>query len=737
MRRFLTFTSLLLLSLGTAPVRAAAQSRAQLRVRTSTGAFTFRMGERIPLTLEFTAPQDAHLALIMATYDRSGRMPYESFEVSPFSGATDPLAAYFATGGIMGGMSAPPEPLSSDKPISMQLDMNEWVRFDQPGDYTVTVRSSRVLAAGQPTLADHDHPVVADPLTLHIVPATPEWQRATLSAALKTLQTKASPFAPPPPQTTAAIAPRRFLATPAPINALAADLGDDQPAAPRFALGLAGLPPSLHELAVKTLEQQIANPAVSVSTWLMVALEALRAGSQASPEAQFRDRSESHTAVVQAIVAALPRKQDKAKADTADLLLREESGRPGSSATKAALGGALASTFTLLPEQRQAILLDAQWDALSPYLHTQTLQEIVSLPSPDPGDRRTDIYNRVSLKSAALHRWYEVDPVAATQAAYAQIGSATPSFTAANLWFLPAEPLPHLEIIWAQALLDPASETNPATLAALMTRFGTGAFSSQVATKVRASLDQQACAPQAAMLAYILKADPDLGSSVLHAALQARAHTGCYRVLFDDLAPYGNPPVLTDVAINTINDPDPQTAADALRYLATYGDKRALQPMLERYRTWSAEWSGKTAELQPVNSFTPSANWRQLVLGQALANALLANQGWIPDQTLRAEVLARSVTEFMRTQLEQSATLGPPSYRVNVSQFEGRLSIQIGPYNIPSFDLLEAKLAQFPLGTVFSVTPLVPGSDGERLTAKAKAIFDRAGMQATSPATQP
>lgn len=113
---------------------------AQLHVATTTGATTFHIGERISLQLEFTANPDAHLGVTTKSYDRSGRMSVESFEISPSSGFSDPLAAYFGGGMMMGGMYTVQE--LSGKPYTMHLDMNEWVRFDTPGDYTVVVRET-------------------------------------------------------------------------------------------------------------------------------------------------------------------------------------------------------------------------------------------------------------------------------------------------------------------------------------------------------------------------------------------------------------------------------------------------------------------------------------------------------------------------------------------------------------------------------------------------------------------
>lgn len=730
MRRHISRPPLLLfIAVVTCCVSSHAQDHsAQLHVSTAADATTFHIGERIALQLDFTASPDAHLAMTTASYDRSGRMNYETFQVSPSSGFSDPLASYFNGGSFMGGGPSGIASLSL-KPNTMHVDLNGWVRFDSPGDYTVTIHSTRVFSVGKLFIANHDQLVTSNPIKLHIIAATPEWQKATLASALQALATlKSGPFAQVPPEATAAIADIRFLGSAESVPVLAAGLSDEQsPRAFPFGFGLIGLPPSLHDLAIRALRQRIDDPDVPVSGWILLTLSVLEMTPAASPEQDFANRGAAHEQAVQLAIAALPLKSGKARAATADMLLRENTGSLTPD-DKAAIAQALASDFTALPEQNQAILLDWQWNLLRSVITPQTLQQIASLPVNDAGSRTVTTYDRVQLKSDALRRWYELDPHAAKAAAYAQIGSANPSLTAAKLWFLPSEPLPYFGSVWAQALLDPSSNANPEVLAALMTRFGTGEFASQVATKIRLSLDQQACAPQAAMLAYVIKFDADEAGPLLRDALQARSRTGCYRELFDDLSRYTTATALTDAAIETVDDPNPEAATSALRYLAIYGDKRPQQAILHHYISWTDEWAGKADQLQP-DLFKPSPNWAQLNLGESLGRALLVNQGWITDDRLRSEVLRRCVGELMCRTLQQIGAASGPPYPVILFQIgSDRVSIHVGPYEIPNLDLLKNKLSQYPEGTTFTLAQPESSADSRRLEQQVQSIFDEAHM---------
>ena len=710
----------------------AQTEQAQLHVSIATGATTFHIGERIPLQLDFTAPPDAHVAMTNASYDRSGRMNYETFDVSPGTGFSDPLAAYFNSGLFAGGGLFGVAELSL-KPNTIHLDLNEWVRFDQPGEYTVTVHSNRVFSAGKPIFAEQ-HPLTSNPIKLHIIAATPEWQKATLAAAVETLKEKPAVVGrPETEETRAAIATIRYLGSAESIPVMAAGLGEDSASASAFGFGLIGLPVSLQEDARRELRERIGDAETPVSGWMVTALAALDASPASSPEEKMKARIAAHQEVVGLVIAALPLKTGKAEAGTADVLLREDTGSL-TAEDKDAIARALSSTFLQLPEENQAMLLGWQWDVVRSAISTQVLEQIAELPVGDPGSHAVTAYERVQLKASALERLYELEPDEARRLAYAAIGSAKPALTARQLWFLPAEPLPEFEPMWAQALLDDSAGGNPEVLAGLMTRFGTGEFAAQVAAKLRATLDAGGCAREAAMLAYVVKFNTDLAGPLLRDALGVREHIWCYRNMIGEVAQYATGPALTDVAMEEVGDIEPEIATNAVQYLATYGDKRAQQVILNRYLSWTEEWAGKSDELQPGVVLGPARGTQSLLLGEALGRALLVNQGWMADDHLRSQVLSRCVGEQMRLMLEQAANASKTPYMVMVTRAgDGRGSVQVGPYEIPNLDLLKAKLSQFPRGTEFNLVEPDRSGDAVSFGEKVRAVFDEAGMRLTKP----
>ncbi len=142
MRRLPPMFALAAGCLGFVPL-AAQPAKPTLELSAANGQTTFRVGERIPLRLDLTGPGDKKYSIDTASYDRSGRLDLDTFDVSPATGWSDPLAQYFSQGVFMGGGLRGSRTLSP-KPVSFDADLNEQVRFDQPGTYTVTAISHRV-----------------------------------------------------------------------------------------------------------------------------------------------------------------------------------------------------------------------------------------------------------------------------------------------------------------------------------------------------------------------------------------------------------------------------------------------------------------------------------------------------------------------------------------------------------------------------------------------------------------
>jgi hypothetical protein len=283
-------------------------------VRTADGQTTFRIGERIPLNLTFTNPEGNPY---MVDHDPCG-IRYcgrsETFEVQPATGWSDPLATYFAQDfPIMGG--GPGSSLfGRSKPLQVSLDLNEWVRFDQPGNYTVKVTSRRIARRlGQPNA------LLSSTIDLHIVPATPEWQREKLKWIRENWGFEHAAFG-------AAQADLRYLATPAAVEEMTSTLREeldpgiaDYQCAP--CMGIMGLPGAMRDIAVESMNRRIEEPDFPISPVFLRTMFFLHVPPGSNIRMFLRPIEHYDTVLWLKVFSVLPKKEPAARAQTVQTLL--------------------------------------------------------------------------------------------------------------------------------------------------------------------------------------------------------------------------------------------------------------------------------------------------------------------------------------------------------------------------------------------------------------------------------
>ncbi|WP_035346911.1 hypothetical protein [Edaphobacter aggregans] len=706
---------------------AAQQNQPRLEVHTTGGQTTFRIGERIPLELSFTGPDGGNFQVSTSTYDRSGRMISEDFDVKPATGWADPLATYFVFGKTsMGGASAGPRTLSST-PFLLPLNLNEWVRFDQPGDYTVTVSSHRVGPGFAPFANNSPLTLQSKPIRLHIIAATPDWQDKQFAAIVAQLT---PPFTPgmQSPEPVKALADLRFLGTRAAIDYMAKNLRDDRPElVGQCAFGLIGVPEALRPAALAALNRELDDPDFPVSYLYFSTAVALQRSGHGTRESMLEEGKRADAAAWQAVFESLPRKNNKAQAATAQSLTIAR-GTERTSQQKAQLVAVLASRLLDLPPAGQTQQLFYNWDAINSPSILPALRTMATKPVPASGN---DVYSQRELKSAALYRWYQLDPTGARRQILEEIGTANPSLGASDIWFLSDKNLPQFEGLWTQGVVNNMSQS----AGSLLVRFGTGATASTIASFAAKQINQWpqwACVPPPFALAYLVKFAPDMARPLLEQANAARAanYTPCNLGLFRDIASYAHGPVLTAAAIAALNGQKLDVARDAVNYLSAYGDRSAEEPLWDRYRRWNRKWSGRVTELEQMQA-APPTHWSEISFGQSLAQALSSSQGFLSDsstmQRIRQLCLVKQVCNAIATGNSE------PPYRVTLMRMHGHDDFAIAQYHVHTADLLEAKIQQFPRGTTFLLMSDGPEfsktSDQKAFEQETTAIFERHGMK--------
>jgi hypothetical protein len=703
------------------------------------GQTTFYLGERIQIQMSFTGPNDKSFGMTLRNYDRSGRLDLDDFAVSPSTGWADPLVQYLAYNSSIGGGLFTRATLSPE-PIIRFENLNEWVRFDEPGVYTVTVTSHRVSPSHKERHLLHEDTLVlqSNRLQIRIVPATPKWQKAKLDAILRELAIPQPPQSETSPSRRAAMEDLRYLASPGAIAELAADLRDDRQDLSRNAFfGIVGLGPLLRETALKAMDRLVEDPTFPVSPSFLEAIPQLQMEDAPLPSKNETDdenrklgltydkkRQPLRDEAWQAVASALEHKAEPARGITAQTLADALPKHP-SPADIELIGSVVRSSFPHLSAAAKASLLIDQWDLIrSPDLLPQ-LRVLSKLPAKYSEPNGMLSGSPDNLRAIALRRWYEFEPEPAKQEVLHQIGSATPALSALDIDFLPPEPLPEFETIWAKAFAKSTSMESD-LLGSLLIRFGTGAVAAQIAPLATQPTSDFSCNRQIDALAYLVHFDPQSAQPILqHASDNPKELTLCYGAPLNSVSKLAHDPVLNKAALQALNSPHSNVVQDALQYLTGFGVEADRQPILDGYLKWYERWTGQP-EVPGDKEHREQQN--DLELGDQFAGALLANQGWIPDAALKATVLKHCVGKPMCDAVQN---LSEEDLPISASQSPYGTEFHIGALSIPSLKLFEAKLDQYPKGTEFTIVQTMTGYPGEQRSIEASLpeLLEKHGMK--------
>lgn len=721
---------------------AAQQAQAVLAFETKNGQSTFHIGERIPLKLTFSSPNDTEYVISPLIRGRGGEFDCNRFEVvSPASGWSDPLEMYFKQDLIRTGHGWSWPPLKASKPVAASLDLNEWIRFDQPGEYVVKVTSHCVSKPG-----DAMHSSLSGTIKLRIVPATSEWQNEKFKSILPNLDLFDQPLPQAPGKSSQSQAERReelfddargdlkYLATPAAIDEMTLRLRSEKyNFADQCSIGLEGLPPAMRETAIASMNKRIEEPDFPINQWFFSTLSFLHVAPGSDKESIRKQREDVNPIIWSAISSAVTKKEPEARAETVQTLLdyRRNISTPEVNEQMASL---LKLSFSDLDSRSQIDDLRNEWDRLRSPEFLPILQRLARLPVENDSDLQVWVYDRQQLKGLALKRWYELDAEGAHREIVAQIGSASPSLAARSIAFLPEEQFPQFEPAWAQALLDTTSQLRERALGSLLVRFGTGAAASQMITKLEANRGYP-CDAHVVALAYLAKFHPELARQRLKhevATDEGKCGTDILRLISE----VTTAPVLNDLAVENLNSPVPETVIDAVRYLTPYSRKEDEAPLWRRYVEWTAAYDGKPDLLDKSGPTDWDKNFASSEIGRELGNALIRGQGWFADPELIARVLERCVGESMCKGLRDDAHWAVSPYQLSLPHLtmpsvgQAIDGMSVAQYGTRSLKLFEEKISQFPPGSKFVLPRWYrpSNSDERKLEEEVRTILAKHGM---------
>lgn len=678
-----------------------------LTLRFADGRNQFRPGEILPIELEFDSPVSKRFVVDGATYDRSGRLTIDELVVEPDEAVTDPLLDYFAQGGSsLGGVRQ--NGVLGEKPFTVKLDLNEWLRFDKAGVYTLSVRSRRVSDdATAATTWQSNVAVESNTVSFEILPRDVDWEARQLSAALQILNAMGWDL-----ERRKGCRMLRFLATDRAVDELIKHYDEARWGCDfEYAAGLFNAVDREHvvrqlEAGLRANDQPVSDSYLRTLALLSVFIRypELRPAQtratkgrliRSSDPGRLQDLVQAAKAAYEEILdAALPEKTARARAVI--LSWRVETGRHADpsfpTAARDRLREQLAASFLELPAEQQTRLLEYQWPSVAGQAMVPVLRALV-----EAAPRSS------SLPDLALRRLYELAPAEGRARILREIRNPSPTASLKTLGMLPDRELPELDDILAANVEMSEDFDALAIRAELLHRYASRAVSARVLSRVDDLLTRMACRPQAGLLAFFVRANPDLGQALLDRVLAWRDTAGCYQRALRDVATLRMTPGVEATAVAHLDDPDPQVVISAAETLGRYGSRASAQSLRAQFERWHGAWEGRQEELR-FSRAEDRPNTMQGMVEFAFLNALGRGQAWLADNGDVRALRMLCVTDNCRTQADHMIAAAD-DVRISILRVDNpdNSLVTLAQYQLNSIASLEQKLAQYPKGTTFTL----------------------------------
>ena len=709
-----------------------------LTVTVENGRRRFAMGEIVRLQLSFSSQIPDTYQLDPISYDRSGRLNVDLPTVTPAASAVDPLEDYYGAGlfaFVGGGISTPPSFLGPD-PVSLSLVLNEHLRFERPGRFRLFVVSRRVHPAGRYAGLS----VTSNVIDLEIVEADPAVQQRQIAAALAVLRDDSDTT-----RLDAACQVLRFQGTAGAVDAILDEY--HRPAAScrsTFSLGLNGVPPPLRAYAARAMLLRLRDPRYPVGSRFLPNLAFLTyltqhpdyAVSAGTPLAAHADRRNAYERIldrcVEDLAVAVAAKEGRALAVSAMTLIAHIRSQGAPETVQRHVEGLwtrLPPVFGLLSTEDQQALLEYEWRVIRHPDLLPALRQILAQPAgaPGRGDR---------VRDAALRRLYELAPAEGRQRILEEISNGNSTLDAVTLGALPDTTLPELDDELMTQLETSASPGSDLP-SLLLARYASASVLPRALRRLRSWPDNGPCRSRHPLLAYVLRVSPDDGLDLIRDALSRR--NGCFTNVLKRVADLHADPGLTALAVEALEDPDPEVVGNAAETLRDYGTAAARDALWRQLTHWHEESLGR--DDRPSESVQWNQQWWVgWRLQTVLALALAEGHGW----RLELEELNRvrdHVHDSVKAELDRhiEQVVQEPRISVRRDPVDG-VAFSVDPYRFGgSLERLQQKLVQFPAGTVFGWrSHLPPGweADDAELFARVQQFLQQRGLDLVRTATR-
>ncbi|MFN7997574.1 MAG: hypothetical protein U0Q18_28405 [Bryobacteraceae bacterium] len=553
----------------TALYALAQEALPQFRLGTAGDRTEFRIGERIPITLDFTVTgrQTYQVSTDVRPRRLRPQLPDE-FTAAPADGWADPLKTLrwtmdccFPSAGSSGTAN-----LDSTHPFHIERDLNEFIAFRKPGRYIVRATSTRV--SGIQT------PLVSNDLVLTIASRDERWTAQQFAPARAILETGKPPQE---PESTIyqerelaqvnAVRSLRYLETEPASRYLASIYGRGRRTDEEIELALLASP--FPEAAVDELDRGLADPDLTITQSYCVTLTEIKAtllertlGHSPSPE----DWKPLGDALDKRVFEAASAKNPQAKADTYYYLFEVGSGYLRGNPE------VLGQLLPLLPSASPWVLyqlLSTDWDKISG-IQAQLLpllQQVVTRSRPRL---------QVNPNGLALRRLAELDRDAATSAARRDVLSGEARIPDPELLRIPLPASRDLD----EALLDQYRQGKP--VEARIARYASPEIREALwrVSVSRSGWNGQTQICVSPLFAYFFRVDPDVAAERLR-DLRKAGGNACTALWFYDLESQLMSPGLEKQLILDARSANPALQLAAFRMLSGGGSPSALPALLD------------------------------------------------------------------------------------------------------------------------------------------------------------
>jgi len=622
-------------------VRAASQDDIEFRARLLKDTRVYHMGESIKIEVSYSSQVEKRY--------------YESFtslspfredvalHVSPTDGVLDLRALH--EGGV-GGSFVGSEGYLSQQPITQQLDLCEWYRFQKPGFYSVTFTSKQVSRVKSPEEGVGLEPLTleSNPVDFEILPADPAWDSAELSAIEQELNSAANSG-----ERGQALQRLGRLDTPVSVRLMVqrylahTDGGEDW----AFDFGLRES--SQIDIIIPLLRNALSDPAASIPASLPQLLADLEtrkelgvmpaqsndpAGQQKWDE-QWKERSRIRDKYVEQANALLASSVEKRVGPgRATAIYQMWYDAVQLNATKPSpevlsrLESSVLAAANELDRGRQVQFVALAWQTMP---HERLLPLVRKLAEESFKQRPGYVdYGPFQL-------WCEGWP-GECHAAILQNVIDTNARTNKNLILMMTEAEhPELDAMLQAQLRNPAAVQDLSQMqrtAAVVLRAGSRNLVSSVDSFLdNTSFETRGCAgePSGDLLGYLFRVAPEDAGKRLAAELWDK-NDSCGGEVLRTLHSVNPSDDIVPIAIEALDSPNLMNAQSAALYLGAHGPASAASQLWRRLEElWNA-WQGRSSEL-PGEFMSPGsdAEGQAVTLERALASALSHATNWRLD----------------------------------------------------------------------------------------------------------